>query len=63
MNNQKGFTLINILIVIAYILMLVGWVANIVKLAGSTFDVITGMIVLRVIGVVVPPVGAVMGFL
>lgn len=63
MNRQKGFTIFELLIVIVVLLMAVGWVANIVKLASSTFDIITGVLVLRIIGVFVPPVGAVMGFL
>lgn len=40
-----------------------GWVANIVKLAGSNFDPIPGMVVIRVIGIFVAPLGAVLGFL
>ena len=39
-----------------------GWIANIVKLVGSSFDV-TGLLVGRVIGVFIPPVGAVLGFI
>ena len=40
-----------------------GWIANIVKLVGSSFDVITDLLVGRVIGVFIPPVGAVLGFI
>lgn len=39
-----------------------GWIANIVKIAGSSFDPLTAMPSLRVIGVVVPPLGAVLGY-
>ena len=39
-----------------------GWIANIVKLVGADF-VFSGMIVARVAGIFVPPLGAVMGFL
>ena len=40
-----------------------GWIANIVKLVGSSFDVITDLLVGRVIGVFIPPVGSVLGFI
>ena len=49
----------------AIVLMLVGvygWVQNIIILAGSNFDPLTGMVVLRAIGVFVAPLGAVLGF-
>jgi hypothetical protein len=39
-----------------------GWVANVVKLAGSSFADITGILVLRVVGIFVPPLGSVLGF-
>lgn len=40
-----------------------GWIWNIVKILGSDFGTITGMLVLRVIGVFVAPLGVVLGFL
>lgn len=40
-----------------------GWITNIVKLIGSDFGGITGMIVARAIGIFVAPLGAVLGFL
>ena len=63
MKNQKGFTTNELVFAVIGLLTIGGWVANIVKLAGSTFDVITGMLVLRVVGIFIPPLGAVMGFL
>ena len=42
---------------------IVGWVMNIVTIAQSSFDPITGMLVLRCIGVVLAPLGAVLGYL
>lgn len=41
----------------------IGWIANVVQLAGSSFDPLTGIVVLRVIGVFVPMLGAVLGYL
>lgn len=40
----------------------VGWVLNIIELAGMSFEPITGLAVLRVIGVFIPPLGAVLGY-
>lgn len=41
---------------------LVGWVKNVVMLFHSSFDPLTGVVVLRAIGVIVAPLGAVLGF-
>lgn len=40
----------------------VGWAINIVELAKMSFDPLTGLAVLRTIGVVLPPLGAVLGY-
>ena len=40
-----------------------GWIANIVKLVSGDFLPLTGMVVGRVIGVFMPPIGSVLGFL
>ncbi len=48
-----------LLIVIAS---LYGWVANLVKLLGVINDPLTLMSALRSVGVLVPPVGAVLGY-
>lgn len=39
-----------------------GWIANIVIIAGSNFSEITGMLVLRVVGIFVAPLGVVLGY-
>jgi hypothetical protein len=41
---------------------LCGWVMNIITIAHSNFNDITGMLVLRVVGIFVAPLGAVLGF-
>jgi len=43
-------------------LMVAGWVKNLFALIGSNFDPITGEVMLRVIGVFIAPIGAVMGW-
>lgn len=40
-----------------------GWIMNIVSIAHSNFNDITGLLVLRVIGVFVAPLGVVLGFI
>lgn len=39
-----------------------GWVMNIITIAGSSFDSITGILVLRVVGIFIAPLGAVLGW-
>jgi hypothetical protein len=63
MNKQKGLPLSALVFVVIMIAGIGGWIANIIKLASSTFDPITGILVLRGIGVFVAPLGAVMGFI
>lgn len=40
---------------------IVGWVLNIVAIANADFAHVTGMLVLRIIGVFLPPIGSVLG--
>lgn len=40
-----------------------GWIANIVKIFGMSFDPLTAEAVLRVVGIFLAPLGAVMGYL
>lgn len=62
---QEGWTAGELLIVVWAMILLVGalgWVLNIVDLAHMNFAHITGMLVIRAIGIVVAPLGAVMGY-
>jgi prepilin-type N-terminal cleavage/methylation domain-containing protein len=63
MEKQRGFTAVELLVVVLFVAGAGGWIANIVKLVGMSFDQITGMLVVRAIGIFVAPLGAVMGFL
>ena len=66
MKKQLGFTSMERLVVVGFLVSAIGaggWVWNIVKLFSATFDPITGVLIMRVIGVFFPPLGAVMGFL
>lgn len=40
-----------------------GWIANIVKLAWSLNDALTAMTLLRIVGIPVAPLGAVLGYI
>ena len=63
MNSQRGFTIIELLVAVLLLGGGIGWVWNIVKIVQSGFDVFTGMLIARCIGVFVAPLGAVLGFL
>lgn len=52
-----------IFIVVLVALAAYGWVANIVKLVGMDFGSMTGMLVVRAIGIFIAPLGSVVGFL
>lgn len=63
MKKQLGYTLVEIWIFFLSIAVIIGYVWNIVKLVGIVYDPITGMFVLRCVGVFIPPLGAIIGFL
>jgi hypothetical protein len=60
---QRGFTAIELFVVALVLLGVGGWIANIVKLTGMDFGSITGMLIVRAVGIFVAPLGSVMGFL
>lgn len=65
MKKQKGFTSYGLLMTgffLIGLLMLGGWVNNIIKIVGAGFDVMNGMLIARCIGVFVAPLGGVLGF-
>ncbi len=39
-----------------------GWIANIIVIANSSFTEITGILILRVVGIFVAPLGVVLGY-
>ena len=65
--KQMGYTVIELLMALFFFVIVpaavIGWIWNIVKLVGMTLDPITGMLIVRVIGIFVPPLGAVVGYL
>lgn len=62
-NDFAKKALINDAISIAvFLFFAIGWVWNIAKITQSGFDVFTGIFIMRVIGVFVPPIGSVLGY-
>lgn len=65
MTNQKGFAIVWFMAIVYLVIAfgaIWGWIWNIVKIIHSDFATITGMLVCRIIGVFVAPLGAVLGF-
>lgn len=63
MKHERGFTSVELFVVLVFLFGGVGWVWNIVKIAGSDFAQITGMLILRIVGVFLAPLGAVLGYI
>jgi prepilin-type N-terminal cleavage/methylation domain-containing protein len=63
MKPQIGFTLTELLVVLVILAGTGGWVANVIKLMATLSDPLTGSFILRCVGVLFFPIGAVMGFL
>ena len=61
--KDDGFTLTEILITLVGILGIIGWVMNIVKIVETELVPMTTIFVIRVVGIFVPPLGAVLGYI
>jgi len=62
MKSQRGYTLIGLFYLLIVISGTIGWFLNLYKIAISDFSILTGMLVLRVVGIFIAPIGAVLGF-
>jgi hypothetical protein len=60
---MKGNLLVSLTVIAIALAGLVGWVMNIIAITQSNFSDITGILVLRVIGVFMSPLGAIMGYI
>lgn len=40
----------------------IGWIRNLIQLFSASFDPLTGEVVLKIIGIFIAPLGAVMGW-
>ena len=63
MKRQRGFTLVELMLVVLVLLGAGGWIANVVKIVGTGFADLNGLFIARCIGVFLAPLGAVLGFL
>ena len=62
-SKQQGFALFELIFVILWLAGAYGWVYNIIKLVDTMNDIVTGLVIVRGIGIFVPPLGAIMGFI
>ena len=62
MKNQKGYASFQLVVVLIWLAAVGGWIANIVKIVGMISDPITGMFILRCVGIIAAPLGAVLGY-
>ena len=62
MKKQIGYTISEILAVLVVLAGGFGWCWNIVKLIGMNLDPITGLLIVRAIGIFVFPVGMIVGY-
>ena len=60
---QRGYTSIALIIPILYLLGIIGWVANIVQIVNSISNEITLLLILKCIGIVVAPLGVILGWI
>lgn len=61
--KQTGSTDVGVVIILAiWVLAVIGWVHNIIDVVHMVNDPITGMFILRCVGIIVAPVGAVLGW-
>ena len=62
-SKQKGFTSFELIVFTLWVAAIGGWIANIVKFVGMIGDnEVTTMFIARVIGILVGPLGAVLGY-
>lgn len=61
-SNQRGFTAPQLLVVMLFLAGVVGWVMNVIEIVQTGADPITGLFIVRVIGVFMAPLGCVLGY-
>ena len=54
-----GFSVVSLI----WIVGVIGWIMNIVKVFGMADAEITGMFIIRIVGIFLAPLGAILGFL
>lgn len=65
MKRQEGFTAPELMILVWIVIVgagVIGWVMNIVAIVHTCCTPLTGMLVVRIVGIFVAPLGAVLGY-
>lgn len=61
-NIKRSVPVFALLFVTALLAMIAGWIGNVVQLAYADWTTITGLLILKVAGVLVVPLGSVLGW-
>ena len=61
-DSETGAILAYIVFLGVVIAAVAGWVMNIITIAHSNFSDLTGLLVLRVVGIFIAPLGAILGW-
>ena len=64
--KQSGFTaseLLSVFFGIILILGMIGWIMNIITIFSTMANPISGVFIIRIVGIIVAPIGAIMGWL
>ena len=60
--NNKGYSLVELLVFIILLLGTGGWIANVVKLIGMINQDISTLFILRIVGIFLAPFGCILGY-
>ncbi|HET8688447.1 MAG TPA: hypothetical protein VFM18_17690 [Methanosarcina sp.] len=60
---MKGITVAGFIIFTIWLAAIVGWINNIVVIFHTASDPITGVFILRIAGIFLAPLGAILGYL
>jgi hypothetical protein len=63
MRKQAGYTTLELIISIIIAASVFGWISNIVMIVNTEPFIFTSVMVLRLVGIIVFPLGCVMGFI
>ena len=62
MNKQRGFALGGWILIGLWVAVIGGWIANVVKFVGMLEGGVTAMFVARIVGMVLAPLGVILGY-
>ena len=62
-DKQSGSSAFELILVLVWIVGICGWISNVIMLIYCSLNPLTILPILRIIGIFVPPLGAVLGFI